>query len=36
MYRDQNIKDFENSLPLYNEVLKGWLIKINKTPIITV
>lgn len=35
-YRDQGIADFNNALPLYNEVLRGWLIRSCKTPILTI
>ena len=34
--RDQRVLDFQNVLPLYNEVLKTWLIRCVKTPILTV
>ena len=33
---DAGIKDFNSVINLYNEVLKGWLIKCVKTPIVTV
>jgi hypothetical protein len=36
IYRDQGIHDFKNALPLYNEVLRGWIIRCVKTPILTV
>ena len=36
VYRDQGIQDFKNALPLYNEVLRGWLIKCVKTPVLTI
>ena len=32
----QGINDFTSVLNLYNEVLKGWLIKSTKTPILTI
>ena len=35
-YRDQGIIDFQNALPLYNEVLRGWVIKCVKTPVLTI
>ena len=35
-YRDQGIQDFRSVLGLYNEVLKGWLTKICKTPVLTI
>lgn len=35
-HREQGIKDFNSVLGLYNEVLKGWLSKIVKTPVLTI
>lgn len=35
-YRETGIQDFKNALPLYNEVLRGWLIKCVKTPVLTI
>ena len=32
----QGINDFKSAINLYNEVLKGWLIKSVKTPILTI
>ena len=35
-HRDLGFSDFNNALKLYNEVLRGWLIKIVKTPVLTI
>ena len=35
-HRDIGFMDFNNALKLYNEVLRGWLIKIVKTPVLTI
>jgi hypothetical protein len=34
--RATKILDFQQTLPLYNEVLKSWLIRTVKTPILTI
>lgn len=34
--RDVGIADFKNALNLYNEVLRGWVIRCVKTPILTI
>lgn len=34
--RDVGITDFKNALNLYNEVLRGWVIRCVKTPILTI
>jgi hypothetical protein len=34
--RNQGILDFNNALNLYNEVLKGWIIRCVKTPVLTI
>ena len=34
--RDVGVSDFKNALNLYNEVLRGWLIRCVKTPILTI
>jgi len=35
-HRDQGLVDFKNAINLYNEVLRGWLIRCAKTPILTI
>ena len=34
--RDQGLSDFEAALPLYNEILRSWVIRSVKTPILTI
>lgn len=34
--RNQSLIDFKNALNLYNEVLKGWIIRCVKTPVLTI